>query len=173
MYMDLLNEEVRGKEMDDDEEKDVQQIDVETHISKEYTDESDIIIELHKKINGITNKKELEEVLLEIKDRFGYTNEKIIIYAHEKYIEKLLSITMVKITENDNLKCVIKIKKENYENLNIESLFIESTKITTKFNFEYKNGSIFITLLKASLDKNYIYYIEELLEVIYKQKFLA
>ncbi len=173
MYMDLLNEEVSGKEMDEDEEKDVQQIDVETHISKEYTDESDIIIELHKKINGITNKKELEEVLLEIKDRFGYTNEKIIIYAHEKYIEKLLSITMVKITENDNLKCVIKIKKENYENLNIESLFIESTKITTKFNFEYKNGSIIITLLKASLEKNYIYYIEELLEVIYKQKFLA
>ncbi len=173
MYMDLLNEEVSGKEIDEEDEKELQQIDVETHISKEYTDESEIVIELHKKINGITNKKELNDVLEEIKDRFGYTNEKIIIYAHEKYIEKLLTITMVKITENDNLKCVLKIKKENYETLNIESLFLESTKITTKFNFEYKNGSIFITLLKASLEKNYIYYLESLLEIIYKQKFLV
>ena len=173
MYMDLLNEEVSGKEIDEEDEKELQQIDVETHISKEYTDESEIVIELHKKINGITNKKELNDVLEEIKDRFGYTNEKIIIYAHEKYIEKLLTITMVKITENDNLKCVLKIKKENYETLNIESLFLESAKITTKFNFEYKNGSIFITLLKASLEKNYIYYLESLLEIIYKQKFLV
>ena len=127
MYMDLLNEEVSGKEIDEEDEKELQQIDVETHISKEYTDESEIVIELHKKINGITNKKELNDVLEEIKDR----------------------------------------------SLNIESLFLESAKITTKFNFEYKNGSIFITLLKASLEKNYIYYLESLLEIIYKQKFLV
>ena len=174
MYMDLLNEEISGKEIDEEnDEKEAQPIDVENHISKEYTDESEIVIELHKKINGITNRKELEEVISEINDRFGYTNESLIIYANEKYLEKLLAITMVKIVENDNLKCVLKLKKEIYESMNIESLFIESTKITTKFNFAYKNGSIFITLLKASLDKNYIYYIEDLLEIIYKQKFLV
>ena len=49
MYMDLLNEEVSGKEIDEEDEKELQQIDVETHISKEYTDESEIVIELHKK----------------------------------------------------------------------------------------------------------------------------
>ncbi len=173
MYMDLLNEEVSGKVINEDEEKDIQTIDVETHISEEYSDESDIIIELHKKINSITNKNELKEVLYEIKDRFGYTNEKIVIYAHEKYLEKLLSLTMVKIVENDNLKCVLKLKSEIYKNINIESLFIESTKITTKFNFAYKNGSIYITLLKANLDRNYIFYLEELLEIIYNQKFLV
>ncbi len=174
MYLDLINEEVNGINLDDEkEEKDVIPIDVETHIGKEYSDESDIIIELHKKINGITNKKELSEVLSEIKDRFGITNEKLILYAHEKYIEKLLSITTIKIVENDKLKCVLKINKETVDTLNVEKLFVESTKITTKFNFAYKSNSIFITLLKANLEKNYMYYIEELLEVIYKQKFLV
>ena len=48
---------------------------------------------------------------------------------------------------------------------------IGNEEITTKFNFQYKNGSILITLTKASLDKNYILYIEELLEVIYNMKF--
>ena len=59
MYLDLINEEVNGIKVDEDEEKEPTMIDVATHIGEEYTDESEIVIELHKKINGITNKKEL------------------------------------------------------------------------------------------------------------------
>ena len=173
MYLDLINEEVNGINIDENEDKEIVPIDVATHIDEKYTDDSEIVIELHKKINGITNKKELDSILDEIKDRFGYTNKELILYAHEKYIEKLLAITMIKIIENDNLKCVLKLKKEVYESISVERLFIESTKITTKFNFNYKNESIIITLLKANLDKDYIYYIEELLELIYKEKFLV
>ena len=44
-------------------------------------------------------------------------------------------------------------------------------KITPKFNFAYKSEAIWITLLKATLDKNYIFYLEELLELIYNLKF--
>ena len=173
MYLDLINEEVNGIDNDSEEEKEIIPIDVETHIGNEYTDENNIIIELHKKINGITNKKELNEVLSEIRDRFGYTNASLELYAHEKYLEKLLMITNVKLNENDNLKCVLKLKKETFSNINIEKLFVESTKISTKFNFSYKNDTIIITLLKATLDKNYIYYLESLLELIYSMKFNA
>lgn len=172
MYLDLLNEGINGIDMDqEDENKAPSLIDVETHIGEEYTDESEIIIDLHKKINGITNKKELNDTLSEIRDRFGMTNHSLELYAHEKYVEKLLMITMVQISENDNLKVSLKLKPEVFESLSVEKLFVDSTKITTKFNFSYKGKSIIITLLKASLDKNYIYYIEELLEVIYRMKF--
>ena len=99
------------------------------------------------------------------------TNKDLEIYAHEKYLEKLLMITNIQLLENDNLKSVLKLRKEVYEDINIEELFVESTKITTKFNFQYKGGSILITLLKATLEKNYIYYLEDLLEVIYNMKF--
>ena len=101
------------------------------------------------------------------------TNASLELYAHEKYLEKLLMITMVKLNENDNLKAVLRIKKEVYETINVEKLFVESQKITTKFNFALKNNSIMITLLKASLEKNYIYYLEDLLELIYSMKFNA
>jgi transcription-repair coupling factor (superfamily II helicase) len=171
MYLDLINEEVNGINGEEEEQTEVIPINVETHIGEEYTDESNIIIDLHKKINGITNKKELKEVLAEIRDRFGITNPSLELYAHEKYFEKILAITNVKILENDNLKTVIKIKPEIYNNLNIEKLFVESTKITSKFNFTYKNNNIIITLLKATLEKNYIYYLEELIELIYNMKY--
>ena len=171
MYLDLINEEVTGVDLDAEEENsDNVAIDVETHIGEEYSDESEIIIDLHKKINSIDTKKELKEVLSEIRDRFGLTNINLETYAHEKYLEKLLEQAKVNIIENDNLKVTLKLKKEVFNDLKIESLFYEAVKITTKFNFIYKNNAINITLLKASLEKNYIYYLVDLLELILKLK---
>ncbi len=174
MYLDLIKEEVEGKDYDEEEIKENKEsmLNVSTHIGNEYTDDSEVIISLHKKINGITNKKELNEVLSEIKDRFGITNQELELYAHEKYIEKMLIAENIKINENDNLKVVLKITKQSYQNINIEELFIKTMNITTKFNFTYKNDNILITLLKATLDKNYLYYLEELLEIIYNLKFI-
>lgn len=167
MYLDLIKEEVEGtKEEDIDSPKEVM-LNVPTHIGNEYTDDSDVVIELHKKINGISNKTELNSVLEEIKDRFGITNQELQLYAHEKYIEKLVILDNVKISENDNKKIVLRLLKSSYKDINIEELFIKTINISGKFNFLYKNDSICITLLKTTLEKNYLYYIEELLELIY------
>jgi transcription-repair coupling factor (superfamily II helicase) len=167
MYLDLINEEVKGIDLDEEDNNQNQaNIDVETHIGKEYSEDSDILIDLHKKINSIETKDDLNKVLFEIRDRFGITNQQLEIYANEKYLEKLISKTGVIINLNDNLKTILKIKKEVYSKLNIEELFYESTKISSKLNFSYKNDYILVTLLKASLEKNYIFYLEEFLEKI-------
>ena len=167
IYLDLIKEEVEGtKEEDIDSPKEVM-LNVPTHIGNEYTDDSDVVIELHKKINGISNKTELNSVLEEIKDRFGITNQELQLYAHEKYIEKLVILDNVKILENDNKKIVLRLLKSSYKDISIEELFIKTINISGKFNFLYKNDSIYITLLKTTLEKNYLYYIEELLELIY------
>ena len=171
MYLDLIKEEVEGtKEEDIDSPKEVM-LNVPTHIGNEYTDDSDVVIELHKKINAISNKTELNSVLEEIKDRFGITNQELQLYAHEKYIEKLVILDNVKILENDNKKIVLRLLKSSYKDISIEELFIKTINISGKFNFLYKNDSIYITLLKTTLEKNYLYYIEELLELIYILKF--
>lgn len=170
MYLDLIKEEVEGtKEEDIDSPKEVM-LNVPTHIGNEYTDDSDVVIELHKKINAISNKTELNSVLEEIKDRFGITNQELQLYAHEKYIEKLVILDNVKISENDNKKIVLRLLKSSYKDISIEELFIKTINISGKFNFLYKNDSIYITLLKTTLEKNYLYYIEELLELIYTLK---
>lgn len=170
MYLDLIKEEVEGtKEEDIDSPKEVM-LNVPTHIGNEYTDDSDVVIELHKKINAISSKTELNSVLEEIKDRFGITNQELQLYAHEKYIEKLVILDNVKISENDNKKIVLRLLKSSYKDISIEELFIKTINISGKFNFLYKNDSIYITLLKTTLEKNYLYYIEELLELIYVLK---
>ena len=64
------------------------------------------------------------------------------------------------------LVLMIPLLLNTYSKLNIEDLFYEATKISSKLNFSYKNDYILVTLLKASLEKNYIYYLEEFLEKI-------
>ena len=54
--------------------------------------------------------------------------------------------------------------------INVEKLFIESTKISTRFNFAYRGNAIHITLNKLNLEKHYLYYIFELLNYIEKTK---
>jgi len=171
MYLDLINEEVSGIEIDEENiTNEVSKINIETHISDDITDENEIIIDLHKRINNIKTKDELNHVLSSIKDRFGIVNDQIYIYAHEQYLENLIKRTGVVIFENNNLKITFKLEPSIYSNLKIEDLFTSSMKISTKFNFNYKNNNVFITLLKGNLDEHYISYSIELLELIIKLK---
>lgn len=169
LYLELLNEEINNIDTKE-ETQNKNAIEVETHIDDKYSDDPGIIIDLHKKINGITTKTDLENILIEIKDRFGIVDEKIKMYAYEKYLEKLLLITNTKIAEDNNLKTIITLNKNTYQNINVETLFIETIKISTKFNFKYSNNIITITLLKTSLEKNYILYLINFLELIKKLK---
>lgn len=171
MYLDLINEEVSGISYDEEESfSDITKVNIETHIGEEISDENEIIIDLHKKINSIKNRDELDKILSSIKDRFGTLNEQIEMYANLQYFENCLKFTGVRVQENNNLKIVLKLSKNVYENIKVEELFTLSMKITAKFNFNLKNENIYITLLKASLDKHYLFYCLELLELIVKLK---
>ena len=52
----------------------------ETHIDDKYVEESELKIEIHKKINEIDSYKKLEEVKSELEDRFGRIDSNINIY---------------------------------------------------------------------------------------------
>ena len=165
MYIELINEELNG--IKEEEEKAEVKIDgVATHISDSYSDEDAIIIELHKKISNINTVKELNDIYKEIEDRFGKVDKDLEIYMYQELTEKLMNQLNIKIVINDKSKFSIRLDEDVYSKLNIERLFIESTKISTKFNFVYRGSSIIITLNKMGLDKHYIYYLFDLLVFI-------
>lgn len=161
MYLALVNEELNNIKEDDEEQVKID--DVSTHIGSEYSEEDAVIIELHKKISKINSTKELQDIYNEIEDRFGRVDENLKIYMYQELVEKVINKLKIKILINDKNKFSIKIEEELYSKLDIEKLFIESTKITTKFNFVYRGSSIIITLNKLNIDKHYIYYIYELI----------
>lgn len=169
MYLELINEEIEGK-VEEDEEVKKSQVDVQTHIDEEYSEESSILIDLHKQMNTISKKEEINIVLNSIKDKFGFVDEKLRIYAYNKYLEILLSQVDVKILTDNNIKTTLQIKKSYYSDIKIDELFTKAMAISNKFNFTMRGTDLNIDLLKASLEKNYIYYLVECLELIYKLK---
>ena len=68
----------------------------------------------------------------------------------------------IKVLINNTQKISLKITEEVYKNIDIEKLFVEATKLSTKFNFMYRGSYIEISLNKLNLDKHYIYYLYDL-----------
>jgi len=165
MYIELINEEMNGIE---EEENEVNIDDVANHIDKNYSEEDAIIVMIHKKIASIQTEEDLKVAVEEIIDRFGHIDDNLKTYMYQELTEKIMARLNIKILINNQNTFNIKLEEDLYKNLNIEKLFIESTKITTRFNFAYRGDSIIISLNKINLEKHYIYYIFDLVNYIEK-----
>ena len=168
MYIELINEELSGKEIEEDK-KETNLNSVSTHIGNDYSDEDSVIIELHKMIGNIDNINDFNDVYESIKDRFGVVNEELSIYMKQELCEKIIDKIGINVVQNDRLKFSIKLDNNIYNKLNVENLFIETTRISTKFNFAYRGDAIFISLLKEQVEKHYINYVLDLLLYISEQ----
>ena len=170
LYLTMLNEEVerlKGNKIETKEDTSNQPlINIETSINDNYTDEEDIKIEIHKKINSIDSIEQLNKVKSEIEDRFGVVDENMLIYMHEELFEKLasdLNITRVRQTKNF---VEITLPKELTNNINGQQLFMNVSSLSRMFRFSMKLGMITITLDTIKLDKHFIYYLIDLMKEI-------
>jgi len=172
LFLEMLNEAIKklqGKETKSEEKIETNPLlDVETYISDDYVKEEDLKIEIHKKINEIDSYDKLQEVKLELEDRFGKVSEDLKVYMYEEWFEKLaekLEINKIKQTKNF---IEISLSKELTQNINGETLFFEATKLTKMFRFSIKMDKLIITLDTVKLDKHFIYYLVELMQIIQK-----
>ena len=171
LYLKMLNEEVnklKGIETKEEVTSDQPLIDVETTIDDKYVEEVDLKIEIHKKINEIDSYDKLLEIKGELEDRFGNINESILIYMYEEWFEKLahkFNITKVRQT-NNFIELTLPLEITN--KVNGELLFIEASRITRMFRFKMVNKCLVITLDTVKLDKHFIFYLIELMELLEK-----
>ena len=174
LYLKMLNEEVakiKGIDIKEEEKDDKPIIEVETHISDEYVNDEDLKIEIHKKINEIDSYDRLIKIKKELEDRFGKINESMLIYMYEEWLDKLAK--KIGIDKINQTKTYIEvIFSENTSNLiDGEKLFYQANSISRMFRFSYTGKRIKTILDTVKLEKHWIYYIIDLLNVfdIYKK----
>lgn len=172
LFLQMLSEEVdkvKGKKEEEKEEtKPI--IDVQTSISDDYVKDEDTKIEIHKLINTIDSKERLEEVKKELEDRFSKPDENMIIYMYEQWLENLcqkLNITNIHQTKNF---IEIKLPKEELKEIDGQYLFNKITKLGKMFRFKNEFNNLVIILDTVNLDKHYIYYLIDLMQIIQKAK---
>lgn len=173
LYLKMLNEEVskRKNEYVENEEEDDRQplINVTTHIGDNYVLEDELKIQIHQKINSIDSKEKLENVKLEIEDRFGKISDDILIYMYEEWFEKLALRLDVKHVNQNRNSIEIVFPSEIVSRINTEELFMGAFTISNMFRFVSRGTNLVIVLDTIKLEKHPIYYLTQLLDDILKK----
>ena len=174
LFMEMLDNEIKrlkGIEIEkEDNELNQPLIEIETSISSEYIEEEELKIEIHKQINKINSYESLLETKNELEDRFGKLSDNLIIYMYEEWFEKLaLSLDIKEFKQTKNSIEII-IRESIVNNLEVQNLFFEVTKLSKNFRFAMRGKNMVITLDIISLDKHFIYYLIDLLNLIKKHK---
>ena len=170
LFMNMLNAEVnklKGIETVEDTKANPL-IDVETTIDDNYVSDEELKIEIHQKINSIDSIKKLKQVKAELEDRFGKINETIEIYMYEQLLEKsLLNIGIDNIVQTKTSVSVY-IPDKLVKKLNTDELFMDVCSISRNFRFSMKLTNLVITLDIVNLDKHFIYYLLDLVDILEK-----
>ncbi len=171
LFLDMLNDEVNklkgiSKEKDNTDTQPL--IEVETTIDDKYATEEDLKIEIHQKINKIDSIETLENTKKELEDRFGVLDENIIIYMYEELFEKeVQDLSIKKVNQTKNF-ISITLSKELTKKIDGELLFLDVISLTRKFRFSMKDDVLTITLDIVGLDKHFIYYLIDMIEILKK-----
>lgn len=171
LFLDMLNDEVnklKGIHMEKDNTDTQPLIEVETTIDDKYATEEDLKIEIHQKINKIDSIETLESTKKELEDRFGVLDENIIIYMYEELFEKeVQDLSIKKVNQTKNF-ISITLSKELTKKIDGELLFLDVISLTRKFRFSMKDDELTITLDIVGLDKHFIYYLIDMIEILKK-----
>ena len=111
---------------------------------------------------------DIDKLIKTLKDRFGKVTDEMIVYMHEEWFEKqakCLDITQIKQT-----KTYVEIVLPQYLSKEIdgEKLFFDAYEISKYFRFSYTNKQIHIILDTIKLNKHFVYYLNDLLDLIIK-----
>ncbi len=172
LFLEMLNEEVQklqGKEIKHNTEEETSPlIEVKTAIDDNYVSEEELKIEIHQKINTIDSYEKLISVKNELEDRFGKVSEDLIIYMHEEWFEKLAE--QIGINQIRQMKNFVEITldKDLTKKVDGETLFYEVSQLSRMFRFSLKFERLIITLDTIKLEKHFIYYLIDLMQILAK-----
>lgn len=169
LYLKMLNDEVqklKGNKVEAPSELTQPLLEVGTSISDNYVSDTDLKIEIHRKINQIDSYDVLKSVKDEIEDRFGKLDENMLIYMYEELFEKYaekLHITRVRQTPNF---IEVYIPRDLTNKIDGQKLFMETTRLSRMFRFSQKLEQLIVTLDIVKLDKHFIYYMIDFLDIL-------
>lgn len=168
LYMKLIEDEIKktkGEYVEEDED-DQNLIQVSTHIKDDYVSDEDIKVMIHQKINEIDSYEKLLLVKNELIDRFGKIDNDLEIYMYEEWFSNLAKMLDIEKVNQTDRYIEIVLSKEQSENIDGEKLFLQLYKISDKFNIKNSLNRIVITLYIKNLEKHYIYYLVDLMNLL-------
>ncbi len=148
MYLKILDEEIKKiKENDGEIKEEVKPLRqyaaiVNRTIPKEYINNDDIRIKIHKKIDLIKNEEDMNSLIDELNDRFGYPGDDLLIYMKEKLMKAYADrLGIESINKLDGFKIKLTFDLENTKKQDGLFIFKEAPHYN-RLKLEYKDKVI-------------------------------
>lgn len=160
-YLQILNEEIdkiKNPVQEEVKAKPLYKNLTDRTISKDYIDNDDARIEVHKRIDKIRSINDLETLSSELIDRFGPFDNTLKYYMYEKLFHKLLVKSGIdKVIDNPNNITLI-YSKEATLHLDGNKMFEEANKLSKRIKLSYNDYKISIAFDKVGLEneKDYL-----------------
>ena len=170
LYMKLLDEVMTGKIDVTPKTETVDQVFSKRHIPPTYINHDPVRIEIHKKIALLNQMKDLEQLKLELVDRFGPIDIDMMTYMYEKLYKKLGHQIGIEKTihEKDIVRMLISTDKS--EMIDGMKLLYVASKSKTNIRLGQVRGHVEINMYTKNETKHWLYLACELLEMYIKTK---
>lgn len=168
LYLKILNDEVarlKGEKVKE-EELENPVINVETHISDDYVEEEDLKIEIHRLINTIKKREDIDTITKELEDRFGKVSEEMHVYMYQEWLEVLTEITQVEKVEQTVNHITIIFKEEFSSIVKGNELFEKAYELEKNIKLKYKRNKIYVEFSIKNQNQHFVYLITDFLTII-------
>lgn len=169
LFMRMLDDEInraKGLPIAEQQEQSEPLIEVETNISDKYVEEEELKIEIHREINKIDSYDKLSETKQTLEDRFGKLPDNLITYMYEEWFEKEAAKYGINRIKQSKNSIEIYLPVVLTEMLDGEKLFIDLYTLSRMFRISMKNRQMIIYLDIVKLDKHFIYYLIDMLNIL-------
>ncbi|MBE6138647.1 MAG: transcription-repair coupling factor [Firmicutes bacterium] len=173
MFLKMLDEEVkrsRGEAIENHKDDSQPLVEVSTSIPDSYVQEDELKIYIHQRINKIDSVESINLLIGELEDRFGKLEKDIIIYMYQELFEKKASKLNIKDIKQTKNSIEVWLPVDLTNSISGEHLFLEVMKLSRMFRFSMKLKRLIITLDIVKLDKHYIYYLIDLMDIMEKAR---
>lgn len=159
MYLKLLKEVVDEQKgiVKKEEIVDDQVILSKRKIDKMFISNDEVRLEIHKRIAEIENLNQIENLIIELEDRFGYVEEELKEYMYEKLFYKLSNKIGVEKIDKSSTDITLIINEEMSKKIDGVKLFTTIEETGYQINLKYLHNNIYITLVFEGTSENYLY----------------
>lgn len=153
MYLKILNEEINHVvEVKEQLDRSITTPLVNRTIDKNYIDNDDVRIAMHRKIDKLNSLEALKELEAEMIDRFGEINEELYLYMYEKLMKNFCKIIGIEKMNTNNyyMEFIYSIEASKAADGNL--LFSECSSFND-IKLSYKDGKIYIIMSVGRKEK--------------------
>jgi len=165
LYMKLLEEAITGESLDKPKSTQIDEVYAARHVDPDYIAQDSARIEIHKRISELNRLEDVQDLKVELVDRFGELDADLLLYMYEKLYKKLSSKMGAYKTMVDLYQTTLVLSLEASSKIDGKKLFekAESFK-TAPVRLSYFKGHVHIQLITKNIKQHWLYVFDQFLD---------